>query len=100
MRYSPFYALIESMLDGVPPLGALNMHIYDTPYSQTWQTLRTARQVKSCMIQEHCMLENLPTTSLLPIPVINIGTIEWMACNNDKYMETISRKPTIYCTLK
>ena len=100
MRYSPFYALIESMWDGVPPLGALNMHIYDTPYSQTWQTLRTARQVKSCMIQEHCMLENLPTTSLLPIPVINIGTIEWMACNNDKYMETISRKPTIYCTLK
>ena len=31
MRYSPFYALIESMWDRVPPLGALNMHIYDTP---------------------------------------------------------------------
>ena len=52
------------------------------------------------MIQEHYMLENLPTTSLPPIPVINIGTIEWMACNNDKYMETISRKPTIYCSLE
>ena len=44
------------------------MHIYNACLFSDVADASDCKADKSCMIQEHYMLENLPTTFLLPIP--------------------------------